>query len=71
MDNNETQNDNESLMLAYINEIYKRYKSSTLWCIHSQLQTVLRIKTVIHFASYRKLHAFATGATHVMNLKRF
>ncbi|XP_044261817.1 uncharacterized protein LOC123009505 [Tribolium madens] len=48
----------ETLMLAYMNQMSSHYKSSSMWCIHSKLQTMLRIKHGVDIASFHKLHAF-------------
>lgn len=59
--NVQSQSINESVMLAYMMEMSKVYKSSTLWCIHSKLQAILRIEHNIDLASFFKLHAFMKG----------
>lgn len=61
MEKKDTQSINESVMLAYMMDMSKIYKSSTLWCIHSKLQAMLRIKSGIDLASYHKLRAFMKG----------
>lgn len=61
MEQKQTEHIDESVMLAYILEMSRIYKASSLWCIHSKLQAMLRVKNRIDLASYHKLHAFMKG----------
>ncbi|KAJ3622124.1 hypothetical protein MTP99_002650 [Tenebrio molitor] len=58
MELKKAKNVDETLMLAYMMEMSKTYKCSTVWCIHSKLQAMLRLKSGIDISKYNKLHAF-------------
>lgn len=55
------ENVDETLMLAYMNHMSSKFKASSMWCIHSKLQAMLRIKNGINIAAFPKLHAFMKG----------
>lgn len=48
----------ENVLMAYVAELAKTMKSSTLWAHYSMLRSTLSIKNNINIAQYHKLRAF-------------
>ncbi|KAB0797682.1 hypothetical protein PPYR_08675 [Photinus pyralis] len=48
----------ESVVLAYLSELSAKYKSSTLWSIHSMLKATLSVRQNVDIGSYVKVNAF-------------
>jgi len=48
----------ERIVLAYLQKMSEQYKPSSMWAIHSKLQTMLRINKGVDLKSFVKVHAF-------------
>lgn len=48
----------ESVILTYMSELSKQFKSSTLWSIHSMLKATLSVKHDVDIGKYMKVNAF-------------
>lgn len=48
----------ESVLLTYLSELSQKYKSSTLWSIHSMLKATLSVRDNVDIGSYTKVIAF-------------
>lgn len=48
----------ESVILSYLSELSQKYKSSTLWSIHSMLKASLSVRHDVDIGSYKKVIAF-------------
>ncbi|CAH1111946.1 unnamed protein product [Psylliodes chrysocephalus] len=48
----------ERVVLAYLQKMSEKYKVSTMWTIHSKLQSMLRINKGVDIKSFVKVHAF-------------
>ena len=48
----------ENVMLAYFNEVSKKYKSSTLWAQYSMIRSCLQVNDNTDISKYPKLLAF-------------
>lgn len=48
----------ERVVLAYLQKMSEQYKASTMWAIHSKLQSMLRINKGVDMKSFVKVHAF-------------
>lgn len=48
----------ESVLLTYLSELSKKYKSSTLWSIHSMLKATLSVRQNVDIGSYVKVNAY-------------
>lgn len=48
----------ESVILTYLSELSKKYKSPTLWSINSMLKSTLLVKDNVNIGKYTKVIAF-------------
>ncbi|XP_051158528.1 uncharacterized protein LOC127279910 [Leptopilina boulardi] len=48
----------ESTLLVYFDELSKKYKSTTLWSLHSKLKSTIKIKEKVDIDKYKALSAF-------------
>lgn len=48
----------ENILLAYFELRRQKYKSSSLWCLYSQLRSCINIHTSVDISKYHKLQAF-------------
>jgi integrase len=51
-------NTDERVGLAYLQKMSEEYKPSTMWTIHSKLQSMLRVNKGVDIKSFVKVHAF-------------
>lgn len=61
MDEQKITDIDERVVIAYLQKMSKQYKASTMWAIHSKLQSMLRVNKGVDIKSFVKVRAFMTA----------